>query len=206
MYQDRLQRVCESYKTVVMLGDSMGATAALLFAPMATSVLAFCPQVQLVASSHQQLWCRSSEMSLFMFIHISTACLDGTYTAGCRLPNRACLQVDLNTSSIRPGKPPAWFDSLRQNTLNAVRDAAARGVNIHVHCGSWLHDVDQVRSFHTRVSVYLFMSDQLQPRCYIETVLLLCRHVSCLKTRWTSRCTQWIRTAWHTTLTRTTTA
>ena len=46
VYKERLERVCKSYKTVVMLGDSMGATAALLFAPLATSVLAFCPQVR----------------------------------------------------------------------------------------------------------------------------------------------------------------
>ena len=56
----------------------------------------------------------------------------------------ACVQVDLNTSSIRPGKPPTWFESLRQNTLDGVSEAATRGVKIHVHCGSWLHDVDQV--------------------------------------------------------------
>ncbi len=49
VYKERLERVCKPYKTVVMLGDSMGATAALLFAPMATSVLAFCPQVRLTA-------------------------------------------------------------------------------------------------------------------------------------------------------------
>ena len=46
VYKGRLERVCKPYKTVVMLGDSMGATAALLFAPVATSVLAFCPQVR----------------------------------------------------------------------------------------------------------------------------------------------------------------
>lgn len=45
VYRDRLQSVCERYETVVMLGDSMGASAALLFAPLATAVLAFCPQV-----------------------------------------------------------------------------------------------------------------------------------------------------------------
>jgi hypothetical protein len=45
LYRARLEKVCKTYKTVVMLGDSMGATAALLFAPLATSVLAFCPQV-----------------------------------------------------------------------------------------------------------------------------------------------------------------
>lgn len=45
LYQKRLQAVCERYETVVLLGDSMGASAALLFAPLATAVLAFCPQV-----------------------------------------------------------------------------------------------------------------------------------------------------------------
>ena len=45
LYRERLEQICKTYKTVVMLGDSMGATAALLFAPLATSVLAFCPQV-----------------------------------------------------------------------------------------------------------------------------------------------------------------
>lgn len=45
LYHDRLQAVCERYDTVVLLGDSMGASAALLFAPLASAVLAFCPQV-----------------------------------------------------------------------------------------------------------------------------------------------------------------
>ena len=48
IYQERLEKICKMYDTVVMLGDSMGASAALLFAPMATSVLAFCPQVRLM--------------------------------------------------------------------------------------------------------------------------------------------------------------
>ncbi len=39
------------YNHVFMLGDSMGATACLLFSHLATSVQAFCPQTDLRASS-----------------------------------------------------------------------------------------------------------------------------------------------------------
>jgi hypothetical protein len=47
-YVSRLQAVTRDYQHVLMLGDSMGATAALLFAPLATHVLAFCPQARAV--------------------------------------------------------------------------------------------------------------------------------------------------------------
>lgn len=44
-YERRLRACVAGYERVVMLGDSMGATAALLASPLATHVLAFCPQV-----------------------------------------------------------------------------------------------------------------------------------------------------------------
>lgn len=44
-YFDRLSQVTSRYKRVLMLGDSMGASAALLFSPLATAVQAFSPQV-----------------------------------------------------------------------------------------------------------------------------------------------------------------
>lgn len=44
-YFSRLSQVTRKYKRVVMVGDSMGATAALLFSPLATAVQAFSPQV-----------------------------------------------------------------------------------------------------------------------------------------------------------------
>jgi hypothetical protein len=50
-YHDRLSAVTGRYRGVVMIGDSMGATAALLFAGLATAVHAFCPQVDLARSS-----------------------------------------------------------------------------------------------------------------------------------------------------------
>ncbi len=42
---DRLEAVTTQYNRVLMLGDSMGATGALLFSPLATAVHAFTPQV-----------------------------------------------------------------------------------------------------------------------------------------------------------------
>ena len=50
-FATRLARVAARYRRVVMLGDSMGGTGALLFADMATRVLAFCPQVDLSTAS-----------------------------------------------------------------------------------------------------------------------------------------------------------
>lgn len=46
LYYDRLQRYTSCYSHVVMVGDSMGASAALMCSPLATAVLAFCPQVR----------------------------------------------------------------------------------------------------------------------------------------------------------------
>jgi hypothetical protein len=54
------------------------------------------------------------------------------------------MQVDLNTSSIRPGKSREWLDALRQNIQHSVRVAAELGVTITAHTGSWEHDVAQV--------------------------------------------------------------
>ena len=44
-YAGRLKQYTERYEHVIMIGDSMGATAALAFSEQATAVLAFCPQV-----------------------------------------------------------------------------------------------------------------------------------------------------------------
>lgn len=43
---ERLEAVTRGYARVLMLGDSMGATAALLFSPLATAVHAFTPQAR----------------------------------------------------------------------------------------------------------------------------------------------------------------
>lgn len=50
-YYERLAKVTSEYDKVIMIGDSMGATASLLFSPLATRVIAFCPQVDLSAAS-----------------------------------------------------------------------------------------------------------------------------------------------------------
>jgi len=51
IWEERLEKVTQHYNHVVMIGDSMGATASLLFAGQATSIHAFCPQIDLTASS-----------------------------------------------------------------------------------------------------------------------------------------------------------
>ena len=45
-YRRELEIALRPYRQVIMLGDSMGASAALMFSPLATSVIAFCPQVR----------------------------------------------------------------------------------------------------------------------------------------------------------------
>lgn len=50
-YAKQLKKVTSQYQRTILLGDSMGASACLLYAQVATSVLAFCPQVDLVYSS-----------------------------------------------------------------------------------------------------------------------------------------------------------
>lgn len=46
-----LEEVCAGYERVLYIGDSMGASASLMFAKHATRVLAFCPQVDLYVAS-----------------------------------------------------------------------------------------------------------------------------------------------------------
>ncbi|KAK3276836.1 hypothetical protein CYMTET_15120 [Cymbomonas tetramitiformis] len=47
LYRTRLEEVTSKYPRVLMLGESMGASAGLLFSDLATNVMAFCPQVDL---------------------------------------------------------------------------------------------------------------------------------------------------------------
>ncbi|KAI8465784.1 MAG: hypothetical protein J3K34DRAFT_78350 [Monoraphidium minutum] len=50
-YSRRIEAAAADYERVLMVGDSMGATAALLFSKHATAVLSFCPQVDLRTAS-----------------------------------------------------------------------------------------------------------------------------------------------------------
>lgn len=51
LYEARLRAACGPYRSVVFIGDSMGATGALLFAHLATEVHAWTPQIDLATSS-----------------------------------------------------------------------------------------------------------------------------------------------------------
>jgi hypothetical protein len=57
----------------------------------------------------------------------------------------SCLnltQVNLATSSIRPGQPAAWQSALQDTLQEAV---AASKASITVLTGTWQHDVDQAQ-------------------------------------------------------------
>lgn len=57
-------------------------------------------------------------------------------------PCLAMLQVDLSTSSIRPGRDIEWLRNLKVNTLAAVEASQA---DLTVHTSNWAHDLDQVQ-------------------------------------------------------------
>jgi Leucine-rich repeat (LRR) protein len=113
-YERRLRAACARYKHVVFIGDSMGATAALLFSHLATEVHAWTPQ------------------------------------------------VDLATSSIRPGEGAEWQARLRQRVLDNVASCSG---SITVHTGSWKHDLDQAKCLPSqpglKVQIYSVESHRL---------------------------------------------
>jgi hypothetical protein len=49
-------------------------------------------------------------------------------------------QVDLSTSSIRPGKTAPWFCRLKSAVLASVSSSTA---SVRICTGSWQHDLDQ---------------------------------------------------------------
>lgn len=65
------------------------------------------------------------------------------------------LQVDLSTSSIRPGKPASWHADLQETLQTAVAQSTAR---IAVYTGTWQHDVDQAHLLEHHPQVQLKVS------------------------------------------------
>jgi len=67
-WRDALSSVAGEYARVIHLGDSMGASAALLFSDVADAAIAFCPQVDLVSASirpgRSAAWMRRHKASL----------------------------------------------------------------------------------------------------------------------------------------------
>ena len=51
-WREEIERVTKLYDKVLMLGDSMGGTGALLFADLASSIQVFTPQVQILLLSN----------------------------------------------------------------------------------------------------------------------------------------------------------
>ena len=64
------------------------------------------------------------------------------------------IQVNLATSSIRPGQPAAWQSALQEALQAAVAQSSGA---ITVFTGTWQHDVDQAELLkhhaHVRIKV-----------------------------------------------------
>lgn len=62
------------------------------------------------------------------------------------------MQVNLATSSIRPGQPAGWQAALQDTLQSAVASSKAA---ISVFTGTWQHDVDQAQllAHHTHVQI-----------------------------------------------------
>ncbi|OUS43669.1 hypothetical protein BE221DRAFT_147452 [Ostreococcus tauri] len=75
-----LREACEKYERVLYVGDSMGASAALMFAEHATKVLAFCPQVDLydasIRPSRSNVWFKRFKGVMMSGLNQSAADID----------------------------------------------------------------------------------------------------------------------------------
>lgn len=121
-YYDRLQKVTQTYKRVLMLGDSMGATAALLFSPLATAVQVFSPQVDLTVSSirpalgieqmtvmQQRMMRKVQESNADITVHVSSWEHDSDQ--GALLPKN---KVNMHVYSFADHRLAFYLDGLNQ--------------------------------------------------------------------------------------------
>ena len=79
-WNTHLRNACAGYERVLYIGDSMGASASLMFAEHATRVLSFCPQVDLYLSSirpsRSNVWFQRFKRCLTSGLEKSSAAVD----------------------------------------------------------------------------------------------------------------------------------
>ena len=157
VYEDRLKSITQLYRHVVMIGDSMGGTAALLFAGQATSVHAFCPQVDLTLSS-----IRPGEGREWGEV------LKDRVLAGVRPTSTS------TSASTEMDENSVGDDEKNTTTTTATNRKEERRITVHV--GNWKHDLDQANilpkdDVHVRIysvnshrlAVTLERADKLMP-------------------------------------------
>jgi hypothetical protein len=153
-YERRLAAACAPYRHVIFIGDSMGASGALLFAHLATEVHAWTPQVDLATSSIRWAGGRrggrrsrgaaaaaGSGAPGLLHVDACHATPDGKLHADslCTPFSPNCLHPPSPNS---PGEDASWHATLKRRVLENV---AACGGTVVVHTGSWRHDLDQAR-------------------------------------------------------------
>lgn len=92
------------------------------------------------------------------------------------------MQVNLATSSIRPGQPSGWQAALQDTLQSAVASSKAA---ISVFTGTWQHDVDQAQLLahyaHVQIKVCAQLhSDKPVLICFMLSLAVQC-HTQCGK-------------------------
>lgn len=158
-WHDDLQAVTAEYSKVVLLGDSMGAAACMLFAPLATAVVAFCPQLHLQSSSirpcESDEWYQRYHERVFASLEASTADIQVCKCCACtgEVFARAHAEPRFALCMRRHGNRVAACSVDELGTASAAGSAntcagpahTPRGSCLQVHTGTWQHDLDQVK-------------------------------------------------------------
>lgn len=188
-WQTRLEAITNPYPRVLLLGDSMGAAACLLFAPLATAAAAFCPQVNLERSSirpgKDREWFATYQARVTASLEASTANIQVCTDTGAIHTSATCIQMHgeyARTSASIPvisvRQAGWWAGDWSANSSNRglesthtyhilhhapTKPVAMRWPAQHaaqVHTGTWQHDLDQVRGLPTgSVSVNVHQID-----------------------------------------------
>jgi len=118
-WRRRLQEVTSQYSKVVMLGDSMGATGALLFSDLATSVQVFTPQVELSDASmrpgHSQEWLSQVKANVLSSVERSTAvfqCHSGTWDHDLQQVTHSLFGIGVELKQRGRQKPLSKFQHM----------------------------------------------------------------------------------------------
>lgn len=152
-WSSRLTAAVAGYSSVLMIGDSMGATAALLFSRLATAVVAFTPQIDLTRSSirpgESTGWRDALRLKLFESVKASDADIQvglrpcsnapahapfvsahgGVRTAPSRC-TRACAVGVMWYSSVLSGQQHARRCGGRARRAHAVTPQTARSPSL----------------------------------------------------------------------------
>lgn len=128
-WHDGLRAVCADYSKVVLLGDSMGAAACMLFAELATAVVAFCPQLHLQSSSIRPCESEQWYQRYHDRVCASLAASPADIHVRPRLVTRTRASADPSEPVSAPGKSSASTECLARRSCERTSCVTAAPVS-----------------------------------------------------------------------------